>query len=254
MVRGLDLFKEHFIGFGDHYVLIGGTACSIAMERAGIDFRLTKDLDIVLCVEALNAEFGAAFWEFIKKGKYQNQQRSSGKKVFYRFDKPEDGRFPFMIELFSRVPDALVLADDTHLTPIPVDEEISSLSAILMDEDYYGFIQRGKQETDGLSVVTEEYLIPLKARAWLDMFERQKQGETIDTKDIRKHRADIFRLYRLLSPETRVVLPDPIKRDMQEFLNRSKGDKTINLKDLGLKNTSLEAVLADLGKVYELDY
>jgi len=32
MVRGLAKFKEHFQSYSDRYVLIGGTACSLAME------------------------------------------------------------------------------------------------------------------------------------------------------------------------------------------------------------------------------
>ena len=122
MVKGIDQFKIHFEGFGDRYVLIGGAACYLAMEEAGLDFRVTKDLDIVLCVEALDVEFVGAFWDFVKKGGYQNQQKSTGKKLFYRFYEPEDQTFPWMLELFSRIPDALTLQDDAHLTPIPVDE------------------------------------------------------------------------------------------------------------------------------------
>ncbi len=48
MVKGLDLFREHFRGYADRYVLIGGTACDLAMGEAGLDFRATRDLDIIL--------------------------------------------------------------------------------------------------------------------------------------------------------------------------------------------------------------
>ena len=68
MVRGLEQFKKHFAQFADRYVLIGGTACTILMEEAGLEFRATKDLDIVLCIEALDREFGKAFWQFIQTG------------------------------------------------------------------------------------------------------------------------------------------------------------------------------------------
>jgi hypothetical protein len=44
-----------------------------------------------------------------------------------------------MLELFSRLPDALDHAEGSELTPVPVDDEVSSLSAILMDDDYYAF-------------------------------------------------------------------------------------------------------------------
>jgi hypothetical protein len=66
MVRGLDLFRAAFRDFSAQYVLIGGTAAMLTMEDAGLDFRATKDLDVVLLVEALTPAFGAAFWAFIQ--------------------------------------------------------------------------------------------------------------------------------------------------------------------------------------------
>lgn len=48
MVRGLDVFRDWFADYSDQYVLIGGTAASLAMEAASLGFRPTKDLDIVL--------------------------------------------------------------------------------------------------------------------------------------------------------------------------------------------------------------
>jgi hypothetical protein len=56
MVKGIDPFKAHFEGFSDRYVLIGGVACFLSLDEAGLDFRVTKDLDIVLCVEALDVD------------------------------------------------------------------------------------------------------------------------------------------------------------------------------------------------------
>jgi len=32
MVKGLDIFRVHFQDYADRYVLIGGTACDIAMR------------------------------------------------------------------------------------------------------------------------------------------------------------------------------------------------------------------------------
>lgn len=61
MVNGLDEFIKYFASHDDKYVLIGGTACMLVMEDAGISFRATKDLDIVLCVEVLNKDFVAIF-------------------------------------------------------------------------------------------------------------------------------------------------------------------------------------------------
>lgn len=59
---------------------------------------------MVLCVEVVDAAFGNSFKEFLDAGGYQARERSTGEKEFYRFHKPSDEGFPFMIELFSRKP------------------------------------------------------------------------------------------------------------------------------------------------------
>jgi hypothetical protein len=153
MVKGLETFREHFRNYADRYVLIDGTACDIAMTGAGLAFRATKDLDIVLYVEALDAVFVRAFWEFVRAGGYEVQEKSTGEKQFYRFQKPTNADYPFMLELFSRQPDVLQVAEGSHLTPLPTEEDTSSLSAILLDNDYYDFICAGRQEIDGIPMV-----------------------------------------------------------------------------------------------------
>lgn len=67
MVRGITNFKKRFQGYEEQYVIIGGTACDLIMENEELPFRATKDIDLVLIVEALTAEFGETFWEFIKE-------------------------------------------------------------------------------------------------------------------------------------------------------------------------------------------
>ena len=58
---------------------------------------------------------------------------------YYRFMKPANMEFPYQIELFSRNIGLLDFPEDIRITPIPTDDDLSSLSAILMDEDYYNF-------------------------------------------------------------------------------------------------------------------
>ena len=74
MVRGLDGFKEWFKGYEDNYAIIGGTACDLLMNEAELDFRLTRDIDMVLIVEALHYDFGARLWEYIKKAGYPKER------------------------------------------------------------------------------------------------------------------------------------------------------------------------------------
>ena len=249
MVIGLELFEEHFAPYADQYVLIGGTACMIVMKDAGLDFRATRDLDIVLHIEALDMAFVKAFWEFIRAGGYQNRQRSTGKEVFYRFYSPSNKNYPAMLELFARIPDAVNLEDGSRLTPIPLNDAVTSLSAILLNDDYYHFIHSGKRQISGLSIVNAAHLIPLKARAWIDLETRRIVGEAVDEKDIRKHKNDILRLYQLLTPTLRIVTPEPILHDMRQFLDRLEKDPSIDFKNLGLKAT-LQEVVANLRKIY----
>ncbi len=251
MVNGLDVFREHFRAFGDRYVLIGGTACDLAFGVAGLEFRATKDLDIVLCVEKLDAAFVRAFWEFVRTGGYARRESSTGKRRLYRFAKPSAAGFPEMLELFSRVPDILGQIEGGHLTPILVDGDLSSLSAILVDEAYYGWLQAGRREVAELPVVAPEHLIPLKARAWLDLRDRKASGQEVDGKAIRKHRNDVFRLYSVIDPEFRATLPATIHDDMQRFLADATGE-SVDLKALGLGLLSLGSVIAGLRTVYGL--
>ncbi|WP_178080987.1 hypothetical protein [Pseudomonas sp. DrBHI1] len=129
-VRGLTLFGQHFSRYRDQYVLIGGVASSLVMDEAGVSFRTTKDLDIVLVIEALDSQFVAAFWAFVHSGGYQIRQASTARPVFYRFQNPTDETYPAQLELFSRTPDEFDHPEHATLTPIPTDESVSSLSAI----------------------------------------------------------------------------------------------------------------------------
>lgn len=252
MVKGLEIFRRHFQDYSNHYILIGGAACDMAMEEAGLAFRATKDLDIVLWLEVLDKAFVEAFWDFIRIGGYKVQEKASGKKQYYRFTKPGDESFPYMLELFSRKPNALSIADESHLTPIPTEKAMASLSAILLDDGYYSFITQGKQNKGGLLVLSAERLIPLKAKAWLDLSHKKQLGEVIDSKDIRKHRNDVFRLYRVVEPGNKISLPANIAKDLELFCSLIS-DETIDLESLGLGSTTLESIIFDLKKMYELD-
>lgn len=256
MVRGLELFRDWFAPHSNQYVLIGGTAAGLTMQDAGLPFRATKDLDIVLHVEALTPAFGETFWRFVMTGGYATRQTSdTGKPCFYRFQKPSNERFPAMVELFSRTPDVDVLRPIAagHLTPIPFDEAVSSLSAILLDDDYYRFILQGRREVQGLPWVGEDRLIPLKAIAWLELGARFRQGAAIDAKSIRKHANDILRLSQLLAAAMRIELPAKIAGDMRRFLLAAAVDTSLDPVALGLGNISLKEALARVARAYGLE-
>jgi hypothetical protein len=75
MVAGLDKFREAFAGFTDNYVIIGGTACDIALSDTDMRPRATDDIDMILIVEKVTKEYGEAFWQFIRDGEYKAGKR-----------------------------------------------------------------------------------------------------------------------------------------------------------------------------------
>jgi hypothetical protein len=251
MVKGIDIFRNHFGSFKDSFIIIGGTAVDLQMEESGLAFRTTKDIDIVLQVEALSEGFIAAFWDFIKKGKYQIRQKSGGKGLFYRFDKPKEAAFPFMLELFSGKPDSIEIHGKGTLTPIPAEDGLSSLSAILLEKDYYSLMKQGKIDISGLPVVSSEYLIPLKAKAWLDLTSLKASGSSIDEKDIRKHKNDVFRLVQIISLGSATELSDAIKADLKVFIEKIRATP-MDLNQLGIRNIPYWEALEILEKKYGL--
>ena len=106
--------------------------------------------------------------------------KKEGVPQFYRFSHPITNQYPAMIELFTRKLDAIQLPEDAVLTPLPMDEDISSLSAILLDDDYYEFLKQGKVTVDGVTVLDAAYLIPFKAKAWMNLTDRKAAGEHVD--------------------------------------------------------------------------
>lgn len=242
MVVGMERFRAHFAGHDHQYVLIGGAACYLVMGGAGLDFRATKDLDVVLLVEALDPAFAERFWAFVEEAGYQIRERSEGERILYRFQKPAQQDFPAMIELFSRNPEGLVLAEGSQLTPLPIGEEAASLSAILLDQDYYQFLRSSVRKIDDIPVLDEAAIIPFKGRAWLDLSTRRETGARVDEKDIKKHRNDVARLLQLLTADARYELPEKVKADMTAFVEALAADETFDPKAFSVDMTAATVI------------
>jgi hypothetical protein len=250
VVTGLDFWQAHFEAYADRYVLVGGVACDLLMDDAGLTFRATKDLDVVLLVEVLDAAFAEAFWAFVEAGGYERKEKGQGGKL-HRFAKPATPGFPFMIELFSRAPEVFDLGEGSRLTPLPIDETVASLSAILLDEHYYALLKANQRNLAGLPLLHEAAVIPFKARAFLDLSQRKAAGEKVDGGDVKKHRNDVFRLLQLLPAEKTLDLSETIQADMQAFVSAVAADETFKPSDLELKMTR-DTALARLSAAYGL--
>lgn len=249
MVHGLEKFKEYFEDHTNQYVFIGGTACDILMNELGVPFRATKDLDIVLIVEVLDASFGDTFWKFIEDGGYTHREKSTGNNQFYRFTAPEDTTYPKMIELFSKQANNFDLVVKNGLTPIHIDDSIISLSAILLNDVYYDLLVKGKRTVDGYSIIEIETVILFKIKAWLDMKQRKDDEEHIDSKNIKKHKNDIFRLLANVIPSSQFEIAEEIESDIKQFIELIDDDRP-DLKNLGIRNTSFDELIEILENIF----
>ncbi|MCK9205020.1 MAG: hypothetical protein M0P58_11385 [Bacteroidales bacterium] len=191
MVAGLNKFREYFRNYPGNYIVIGGTACDIIIGEAGLIPRVTRDIDLILIVEAISREFVSEFWNFIREGNYQKKEKDPDKRKYYRFEDPLSPGFPKQVELFFRKPDIIELHGSPHLTPVPIDGDLSSLSAILLNDDYYNFTLEHTARQDEVHLANIEALICLKAKAFLDMTARKNAGEEVSQKQIDKHKNDV---------------------------------------------------------------
>lgn len=216
MVTGLKKFREFFADDTDKYVLIGGAACDTVFGNNDAVFRATKDLDMVLIVEALTPEFGVKFWQFIEDGGYEHRNTTSGKPQFFRFTSPKNPEYPKMLELFART--GFVLREPSVLTPIHIDDDIASLSGILLNDDYYSILLKGRTVISGLSVLKPEYLILFKAKAYMDLKAKRAAGETVHSSEFKKHKKDVLRIAVEMMIEKTERLPDSILKDIADFI------------------------------------
>lgn len=249
MINGFNSFRERFRGYEDCYTIIGGTACDILMSEVGLDFRATKDIDMILLIEERFGEFAAAFWEYIKEGGYKYGWKSSELPHFYRFTESRITGYPVMIELFSRRPNFQIKHPEIVLTPLPVSDEVSSLSAIMLDDNYYQLMLAGRRTVDGVSVLGAEYLILFKIKAWLDLRQKKAAGVHVNDRDLRKHKDDVFRLFPLVKPDARIKISPTVETDLKQFIQIMTSEQ-IDLANLGLQNVSLKEILDTFEKIF----
>lgn len=250
-VPGLNTFRRYMEGLEGSYAVIGGVACDILLSSSDLPFRATRDFDTVLIADARLPETAKAIWDMVRDGGYRCGWGQSDNVCFYRFTEPTRHEYPQMIELFSKRPAYMNAAEGVEVSRLYIDDEVSSLSAILLNDDYYSLMIDGIQTIAGISVLAETHLIPFKARAYLDLSSRKTQGERIDAKKVRKHLRDALRLTQLLTGEEKVELPQSIASDMRAFIDAC-ADSDINLKQIGVSGTTMKEIVYTLKQTYGL--
>lgn len=147
-------------------------------------------------------------------------QETSGNRRAYRFTHPSDECYPKQLELFCAQADALAVAktETGVIMPIPSeDDDLSDLSAIVMDPVYYEWVLGGSaiDPDTGLRIAQSHVLFALKAKAWRDHIERQAER-----RHTRKHIRDALGLVELWAPrDPPVTAPAAVVADIEAFLD-----------------------------------
>lgn len=226
-MEGLDKFREAFADFSENYVIIGGTACDIAMQGSVVRARATHDIDMIVIVENMTESFANRFWQFVHEAGYRPEKRrqEAGEPVKYELYRFVDGRagYPEMIELLSRHPNVLGEPKGLVIEPLPTGEDVSSLSAIIMDDDFYNFTIEHSRLTNGIRHADSVALIALKAKAYLNLMADKLAGKHVNTRDIKKHRSDVLKNVVILE-EDRIEAPHSIASCVNDFVQSIRND------------------------------
>ena len=81
------------------------------------------------------------------------------------------------------------------------------------------------------------------------MKERKEAGDQIDSKNIKKHKNDVFRLLANVTPSSRVETTEEIKNDIIQFIELIEEDKP-DVKNLGIKGTNFNELMEILENIY----
>jgi hypothetical protein len=248
--HGFDHFCNYLKGLEDFYIVIGGGAASILMDDKGLEFRATKDVDLV--VLARSKELNQRVLEYVKNGGYNSKESTDKLPRYYRFQRPTNSEYPKMIELFARNELGLELEKDQHIVPI-ADAAAEKLSAILLDDEYFELIQKNMVTSEsGIPLVNALGNICLKARAHRELFERREAGDlSVDEKDIQKHLKDIWRLAVTLTGAETVELTGVPEKDVTTAIGKLEKLPEAQFKQVTEKTPAkLSDVMTALTKVF----
>jgi hypothetical protein len=216
--HGFDHFCDYFKGLEANFVLIGGGAAAILMDEEGLEFRTTKDVDLVVLTRS--QELAERILAYVKDGGYKTREATEKQPKYYRFQKPDNKDFPPIIEIFARNELGLELGKDQYIIPVK-EEAAEKLSAILLDDEYFDLIQKNLVIIDSkIPVISAIANICLKARAYRELTERQNDGdESVERKAIQKHLKDIWRLAATLTGDETITLPGLPLDDMTNAIS-----------------------------------
>lgn len=130
-----------------------------------------------------------------------------------------------------------------------MEADASSLSAIIMDDDYYHFTIAHSILTDGIRHASPEALVALKARAYLNLQQDKAAGRHVNSKDIKKHRSDVLKNVAIME-NAPVAAPDAIVACVRSFVASVRSEWEPLAKSLGQEVSFVEGLLEVLDGLF----
>jgi len=241
---GLSHFEEYFREFKDDYVVVGGFATLMLLdrhlERHG---KATHDIDLVLLTSS-SIEMAQQIKRYISEGKYTIQKGKKDAYLYYRFLNPEIEGFAKEIELFASDEQSLKLEDNQRIIPIDPEEGLYSLSAIMLDKEYFEVIKKNIDHSHQVPCTNTIATIILKISAFYDL---KNRGDD----KWKKHRRDIIKLVLILTGEENMPLEGRMIQDFNLFMEHIEqlNDKMVK-QITGLNGISKDDIVEVLHGVY----
>ena len=208
-LAGLSHFEAHFRELKDQYVIVGGFATLMLLREIPNHGKATHDIDLVL-LTTTSAEMTAKIKTYIKEGAYTIQKGQQDRYQYYRFVNPQVEGYAKEIELFAAEEYGIELDEGQCIIPIDPEEGLYSLSAIMLDREYFDMIKSNIEEIEGIPYSNTLATMLLKMSAVYDLYHKGDDKW-------KKHRRDILKLTLLLTGEERLVLTGRMIGDVTFF-------------------------------------
>lgn len=214
---GLNHFQDYCKDLDDHYVVVGGFATLMLLDSELENHgKATFDIDLVL-LTTNSTEMTQRIKEYVKEGEYKIQIGSKEQYQYYRFIEPQKKNFAKEIELFASNENSLELEDGQRVIPIDAEVGLYSLSAIMLDLEYFEMIKNNVEKKHRAPCTNVQATIMLKMSAFYDLKKR-------DDSKWKKHRRDILKLALLLTGEEKIQLVGRMEQDFDTFMEHLEND------------------------------
>ena len=236
---GLSHFEAYFKDFRDSYVVVGGFATLMLLDKQLEGHgKATYDIDLVLLTTS-SVEMARQIKRYITEGQYTIQKGQKDNFLYYRFINPQVENFAKEIELFAVHDHSMILDEGQRIIPIDPEDGLYSLSAIMLDGEYFEMIKNNIDDSNQVPCTNTLATIMLKISAFYDLKQRGDDKW-------KKHRRDILKLILLLSGEERLELKGRMVEDVELFM-----EHLATLDDKMIKNiTSMTGIKQSM--VYDL--